>query len=177
MTTDPPPDERKLHPALGFLGGREGQVGSTIYGTLVVLTATTAGYAAERHRPGHLIQLVVAAVLGFWVAYVYAHALSGSIEQRRRLSRAMIVEVAHDENGILLAAIPPVFALLLGALGVIDESVSIWLAIALGIVVLIIEGYRYSRIERLSLTLTIGIVAMNVAIGFGVVLLKLSLVH
>ena len=172
-----PPTERSVDRAVGLITGGPGQVGSTIYGTLIVLTATTAGYAAERHRPGHLMELVVAAVVVFWLAYVYAHALSESIEQGRSLTRETLIVVAHKESGMLLAAVPPVIALLLGALGILDESASIWIAIGLGILALILAGYRYSRIERLSIGLTMVIITVNVLIGLAVVLLKVSLVH
>src|SRR5262245_46796784 len=79
------------------LVGREGRIGSTVYGTLLVLTALTASYAAERHHPWKLIELVLTVVLLFWVAYIYAHALSESIESRSRLNRSGLASIASRE--------------------------------------------------------------------------------
>src|SRR5258705_5242885 len=93
----------------------KGQLGSMIYGTILVMAALTAAYAAERHDPRKLIELVVSAVIVFWAAYVYAHALSESIESGSRLTRTGVVRVAGQELGIILAAVFPVAAVLLGA--------------------------------------------------------------
>src|SRR5947209_18609075 len=103
-----------------LLGG-ERRVGSTVYGTIIVLTALTASYAAERQNPWKLVELVVTAVFVFWVAYVYANALSESIESRTQLSRPLLGGVAGRELGLLVAAVAPVLALILGAVGALDE--------------------------------------------------------
>jgi hypothetical protein len=157
--------------------GAKGQLGSMIYGTILVMAALTAAYAAERHEPTKLIELVVSAVVVFWAAYVYAHALSMSIESGSRLSRRGVAHIAGQELGIVLAAVAPVAALLFGATGVIDESTSVWLAIALGLTTLTVQGYRYARIASLNPAGTIAILVVNFALGASVVLLKVALVH
>ena len=106
--------------------GREGRVGSTVYGTVLVLATLTAAYAAARHNPRSLVELVITVVVVFWVAYVYAHALSDSIETGERLSRSGIGAVASRELGLILAAIVPVLALVAGGVGLIDERASVW---------------------------------------------------
>ena len=111
-----------------------------IYGTVLVLAALTAAYAAERHDPRKLIELVVSAVVVFWAAYVYAHALSESIESGNRLTRTGVLHVAARELGIVLAAVIPIVALLLGAIGLINESTSVWVAIGLGLATLTVQG-------------------------------------
>ena len=157
--------------------GREGRIGSTVYGTLLVLTALTASYAAERHDPWKLVELVVSAVLVFWVAYIYAHALSESIESRRRLSRPTVARIASRELGLMLSAVVPIFALLCGAVGLIHENLSIWLAIALGVATLSAQGVRYARVTHLSRAGTGAIMVMNLVLGLCVVVLKVTLVH
>jgi hypothetical protein len=77
----------------------------------------------------------------------------------------------------LLAVVPPSVALLLGAVGVLDESASIWLALAVGLVALALEGLRYARVERLRLTGTLLVVAANTALGLLVVVLKAEVLH
>ena len=159
------------------LRGAKGQLGSMIYGTILVMAALTAAYAAERHDPTKLIELVVSAVVVFWAAYVYAHALSMSIESGSRLSRTGVAHVAGQELGIVLAAVAPVAALVLGAIGVIEESTSVWLAIALGLATLTVQGYRYARIASLGPAGTVAILLVNLMLGASVVLLKVALVH
>jgi len=160
-----------------LLLGREGRIGSTLYGTMIVLTALTASYAGERHDPWKLVELVVSAVVVFWLAYVYAHALSESIESRSRLSRRGVSSVASRELGLMLAAVAPIVALLLGAVGLINERESIWLAIAFGFVTLSAQGVRYARVAGLGRRGTALILLLNLVFGAVIVVLKVTLVH
>jgi hypothetical protein len=142
-----------------------------------VLTVVTASYAAERHHPWKLVELVVTAVVVFWLAYVYADALSESIQRRRRLSSGVVSSVASAELGLVLAAVAPIAALLLAAVGVINEREAIWLAIALGLVTLFVEGVRYARATHLGRLGTAVILLLNLVLGASIVILKVSLVH
>jgi hypothetical protein len=179
MTEQPAPAARRpflAAVALVILGGR-GRIGSTVYGTILVMAALTAAYGAERHDPGKLVELVSSAVVVFWAAYVYANALSASIESGQRLSRAGVGAVADRELGIILSAIVPIAALVLGVLGVVSESTSVWLAIALGLGILTIQGYRYARVASLSRLGTAAVLLVNVALGLCIVVMKVSLLH
>ena len=179
MTIQPDPNRPSplLRATTRLAVGGNGRLGSMIYGTVLVMAALTAAYAAERHDPRKLIELVVSAVIVFWVAYVYAHALSESIEDGSRLTRHGIARVAGEELGIILAAVVPVTGLLLGAVGLIGESASVWLAIALGLATLTVQGYRYSRVASLGSLGTAAILVVNLMLGASVVLLKVALVH
>ena len=159
------------------LVGREGRIGSTVYGTLLVLTALTASYAAERHDAWKLVELVASAVLVFWIAYVYAHALSESIERRSHISATTVAQIANRELGLILAAVAPIAVLILGALGVMSESTSVWVAIAVGVAALSAQGIRYARATGLGPLGMVAILVVNLALGLFVVLLKLTLVH
>ncbi len=179
MTTQPKPKRPGplLRATTELAVGAEGRLGSMIYGTVLVMAALTAAYAAERHEPRKLIELVVSAVAVFWAAYVYAHALSDSIERRSRLTRDGVARIAGEELGIVLAAIAPVSALVLGAAGLIRESRSVWLAIVLGLATLTVQGYRYTRVASLGRLGTVAILVVNLLLGASVVLLKVTLVH
>jgi hypothetical protein len=85
--------------------------------------------------------------------------------------------VAHRELGIALAAVAPVAALVLGALGVLRESSAIWLALFLGLLTLVVQGVRYARVERLGPLATIVSVSLNAALGLVIVGLKALLAH
>ena len=131
---DATPDRRTPFPPArsGIALGRDRRIGSTVNGTILVLAALTASYAAERHEPLKLVELVVCVVAVFWLAYVYAHALSESIQRGARIDRVLLRSIADRELGIILAAIAPILALLLGVVGIVTESTSIWIAIASG---------------------------------------------
>jgi hypothetical protein len=71
----------------------------------------------------------------------------------------------------------PIAALVLGVIGVVSESNSVWLAIALGLATLTIQGYRYARVASLSFLGTATVLLVNVALGLCIVVLKVSLLH
>jgi hypothetical protein len=160
-----------------MLVGGHGRIGSTVYGTLIVLTALTASYAAEKHEPWKLVELVATAVFVFWIAYIYAHALSESIESRSHLSRPTLANIAGRELGLLFSAVAPILALLLGAVGAISESTSIWVAIAVGLATLSAQGLRYAYVTHLSPAGAAAILVMNLLLGVCVIALKVTLVH
>ena len=71
--------------ATHVLFGIDGGVANVVYGTVVVLAALTAAYGSENH-PWRLALVVFTTVFVLWVAHVYAHALSHSLETRKQLS-------------------------------------------------------------------------------------------
>lgn len=161
---------------LASIVGTGGGVASTVYGTVVVMATLTAAYATEKH-PWRLAVLVWTTAAVLWFAHLYAHGLAESVAQRRRLSVDELGDVARRELGILLAAAVPSAVLLLGALGVVKESTSVWLALAAGLVTLAAEGVRYARLETLGRAATFGMVGANVAVGLLVVGLKVAVAH
>jgi hypothetical protein len=76
-----------------------------------------------------------------------------------------------------LSVVLPAVALVLGALGVIRGSWSIWLALGVGVAALATQGVRYARLERLSALGTTVVVGLNLALGLSLVLLKVIVVH
>jgi hypothetical protein len=119
----------------------------------------------------------VTAVVVFWIAYVYAHALSETIEEESRLDRPILTRIVTRELGLLFAAVLPVVALILGAVGVVAEYIAIWVAIGAGIAMLSAEGVRYAHATGLGRSGMAVIVVMNLLLGLSVVALKVTLVH
>jgi hypothetical protein len=162
--------------ALASLVGTGGGIASTVYGTVVVMATLTAAYATERD-PWRLAVLVWTTAFVLWVAHLYSHGLAESISRRQRLSAEELMDIARRELGILLAAAVPSAALLLGALGIIRESASVWVALGLGLAILAAEGLRYAHIETLGRTATLTVVGANLTIGLFVVVLKVAIAH
>ena len=159
------------------LVGVEGRIASTVFGTVTAMATVAAYGRAFPDSPWTVEELVLSTAFVLFLAHVYTHGLSESLSGGGRLRFADLRRLAGRELGILLAVIPPTLALLLGAFGVLDETASIWLALAAGLVILTLEGVRYSRIERLGLGGTLLAVGLNAGLGLLVVLLKAEVLH
>jgi hypothetical protein len=158
------------------LAGGE-RLGGFIYGTIVALSVVVAGSKAYPHEPGHAAVVVAITSVVFWLAHVYAHGLGQSVARDERLRLAPLRHVAYQELALVEAAVPPVVALLLGALGLLSAGASYWVAFALGLLVLGAEGILYARIERLGAPATLVVVAANEALGLVLIALKLFISH
>jgi hypothetical protein len=154
--------------------GRE--VAATLYGTVIVMATLTDAYATEKH-PLKLAVIVLSTSLVIWMAHLHAEGLARSMAAERRLTWADTRHVARHELGILLAAAPPALALVVGAAGIVDETTAIWLALALGVATLFAEGVRYARIERLGFVQALVPISVNLALGLGIVALKVAFDH
>jgi len=153
------------------------RLGGFIYGTIVALSVIVGGARAYPHEPGHIAVLVAVTCIVFWLAHVYADGIGQSVARNERLSFAELKEVARDEASILEAAVPPIIPLLLGALGVFSERSAVWIAFALGFVVLAAQGLVFARVERYGRLATAAVVAANIGLGGLLVLLKLFVSH
>lgn len=172
-----PTEQTRLARTASHLVGVGDRIASTVFGTITAMATVAAYGRAFPDSPWTVEELVVTTALVLWIAHLYTHALSESISEQHPLRVGMVRRLAGREVGILLAAVPPSFALLLGSLGVLDETGSIWLALALSLAVLALEGVRYSRLERLGPVGTLAAVAVNVGLGLLVVLLKVEILH
>lgn len=157
--------------------GIDDRIAGTVFGTIAAMATVAAYGRAFQHNPWRVEELVASTAVVLWIGHVYAHGLSESIAERRPLRPAGFWFVARRELGILFAAIPPSIALFLGGVGVLDEPASIWLALALGLGILAVEGVRYARIEGLRSMGTFVAVSVNVGLGLLVVLLKVTVLH
>src|SRR6476659_1835973 len=144
-----------------------------IYGTIIALSVLVAGARAFPGSPARIAVLVAATCATFWLAHVYAHGLA----HREHLSLGEIRHIARREWSIVEAAAPLVLVLLLGAVGILSESVAVWAAFAVGLVVLAVEALVFARVEDLRWPATLLVLAMNLGLGLALVALKLALAH
>lgn len=147
-----------------------------MYGTVVVMATLTAAYASTKD-PWKVAAIVWTTSFVLWIAHVYSHGLSESLERERRLDRTELLSVARRERGVVFSAVGPSIALVLGAAGVLRESTSVWIAIGIGLATLAVEGLRYARLEKLSRLATLAVTASNLALGLVVVVLKIVVAH
>ncbi len=153
------------------------RLGGFLYGTIVVLAVVVAGARAYPQGAGHIAVLVVVTTGVLWLAHVYAHGLAHSVAYDQHLSRAELSRIAWREGAIVEAALPPVAALLLGALGVVSTQVAVWAALVLGLVVLAAQGVVFARVERLAWLGTLVVIAANLGLGVLIIGLKLLVTH
>lgn len=153
------------------------RLGGFIYGTIIVLAVVVAGAKAYPNAAGHIAALVGVTCVVFWLAHVYAHTLAYSVGQDQHLSLAALRYIARREASIIGAALPPVAALLLGALGLMSTSAAVWCALVLGLLVLALQGVVFAHVERLGIPATVGVVTANLGLGILLVGLKLLLPH
>lgn len=148
-----------------------------IYGTIVALSVVVAGARSYPHGPGHIAALVAVTSTVFWIAHVYAHGLGHSASLGEHLSLAELKRIGRREGALVEAAVPPIAALLLGAVGILSARTSVWLALACGLVVLAVQGLVFSRAERLGAGATLVVVCANLGLGLLLVALKLLISH
>jgi hypothetical protein len=153
------------------------RLGGFIYGTIVVLSVLVAGSRAYPDDAGRIAVLVVVTSTVFWLAHVYAHGVADSISREEHISLPDLRRMARREGAIVEATLPPVVALLLGAVGVLSTDAAVWLAFALGLAVLAIEGVVVARVERFGALGTMVMVAANLTLGLALVVLKLVVAH
>jgi len=153
------------------------RLGGFIYGTIVALSVIVGGARAYPHDPGHVAVLVVITTVVFWLAHVYSHALGESLARDRHVSLEELLHIARREGSIIEATVPPIAALLLGAVGVFSEQTALWVAFGSGLAVLGAQGFVFARAERLGPLATLGVVAVNLALGVALVGLKLFVSH
>ena len=153
------------------------RLGGFIYGTIVTLSVVVAGAKAYPHDPENVAALAAVTCLVFWIAHVYAHALGHAAAVGEHLSLAELRRIGRREWSIVEAAVPSIVALLLGGIGVLEPRTAVWLAVALGLIVLGAQGVVFARVERLGFTATVAVVALNLGLGVLLVGLKLLISH
>lgn len=171
-----PARRRPAHTATRIALAIEGDVASTVYGTVVAMATLTAAFATESH-PAKLELIVGSSTLVLWLAHLHAHLLGESLETGRRIAAPDVKRVARAQAGILLSAVPLMLCLTLGAAGVIQEHTAVGLAFAAGVTTLTVAGIRYSRLEQLEGPGRWVLVAMTVGLGLLIVVLKATISH
>jgi hypothetical protein len=170
-------DDPRPADAEGVLTTTGGRVAGFTYGTLVALSMVIAGAKLYPDEAGWIAVFVVVSSVALWLAHVYAHTIGQSVSHRRRVTLAELARIARREGAIVEAALPPVGALLLGAVGLISTPVAVWAAFGLGLAVLALQGAQYARVERLGPLHTAVAVAVNVGVGLVLVAAKVALTH
>jgi hypothetical protein len=148
-----------------------------IYGTIIVIAVVAATARAYPHKAGHIAAVVGVTSVVFWLAHVYAHSLAESVAEDQHLSLDRLRDIAQREASLVEAALPPLVALLLGAVGLLSTKAAVWVAMGLGLGVLVVQGIIFARVEGLGRIATLAVVTANLSLGLVLVALKLLVIH
>jgi hypothetical protein len=153
------------------------RLGGFVYGTIVVLSVIVAGAKAYPNDTTRIALLVLITTVVFWLAHAYAQALAQSVRTGAHLTLRDVRSIGRHEASLIEAGVPSLIVLLLGSLDVLDADTAVWLALALGLAVLAVQGLVFAHVERLGTTGTVVVVAVNLTLGLVLVALKLLVAH
>lgn len=154
--------------------------GEGVYGLILVsgLIATASSAQASSFR----VLLFVAVTLGvFWLAHVYSgvvggHGRVGSDGNPTPL-RAAIRTSVRESRGMLLAAVLPAGALLLGVFGILHDRTANWAALWVCVAVLALLGYRSYRQRGAALHVRLLGALATASFGLIIILAKAIVTH
>ena len=141
-----------------------------IYGTIAAM-AVIAGSAAD---PEHAkpLRLTVATLAVFWLAHVYAQALSHHLRGAKEPDWSVIRRAMAEERPLLEGPLPLLVLLALGTVGVLEVHHSIRLALWLGVVELLSWGFFYARRQGWGWPTAVVTGLVNGSFGLIIVLLE-----
>jgi hypothetical protein len=153
-----------------------GQMTASIYGTVLTIAFITAYSAEDDLDPLLIAVAVVVSTSVFWLAHAHAELLAHRYVAGRPLTRAEVTGRLREAFPMVQASLPPVLGLLAGAVGLVDDDTSVYLALGIGVAELAGWGIATGRKDQLGPLRTGVLIALNVGLGLTMVALKL-LIH
>lgn len=155
---------------------------SAVYGVVLVSGLLVIVANKSEAEPGAVLLKVLGTALVFWLAHVYAGALSHLADEREpdasaaeRLAHAVGHSLGHLW-GMLVAPLVPAVILGAGAVGWISPERAIWGTLWGNVVLLAVLGYR--GVSRWSGRTWLRLAGALVTAGLGLILVLLkALIH
>ena len=141
-----------------------------IYGIIAAMAVIAGTASGSSHTKP--LSLTVATLLVFWLAHVYAQALSHHLRGARRLEWSVLREAMIEERPLLEGPVPLLVVLTLGATGVLDQRQAMRVALWLGVAELLAWGILYARRQRWSWVTALVAGAVNALFGLLIVFLE-----
>jgi hypothetical protein len=138
-----------------------------IYGTIAAMAVIAGG--AKEGSVDRLLLVTVGTLSVFWLAHVYAEALSHHLRGAHHLDVAVIRDAMVREWPLITGPVPMLVFLVLGALDVIDPATSIRLALWTGVLQLLGWGVAYARRRGWGWSVACTAGALNAAFGLLIV--------
>jgi hypothetical protein len=160
-----------------FMLGTGDSIAGAIYGTIVVMATIVATGSSGKPDAWRIAAVVVATTFVLGVAHLYSETVARSIALGARLTTEERRRLVRQEFAIPLAAAVPVLMLVLGAAGVMPERTAIRVALAIGLVTLGVQGYRYARLQHDDGPSTAVSVGKSVGLGLLLVAVEVAVRH
>ena len=151
-------DERRADPS---------DSAGAIYGTIAAMAVIASG--AQDADIGRLLVVTVGTLCVFWLAHVYADALSHHLRGAHHLDVAAIRGAMVREWPLISGPVPMLVVLALGAFDVIAPATSIRLALWVGVLQLLGWGFAYARRRDWGWSVAFTAGALNAAFGLLIV--------
>ena len=148
----------------------------SVYGIILVsgMIVASGGHGASSWS---VFLSVLGTVIVFWAAHVYAGTVAAHgvrVHGAHTSLKTAFRQSLRRSAGLLTAALLPSGVLLLGALRAIDDTVAVWTALWLGVVILAVIGY--GAFARLGSSFPMRIVGSLTTAAFGVAMIVLKAV-
>jgi hypothetical protein len=149
----------------------------SVYGTILVSGMVVVS-GAHDSTSWQTFLTVIGTVIVFWAAHVYAGTVAGHgvVEGDQTTLPMAFRRALRRSLGFLISALPPSFVLLLGALRVVPDSLALWVALWLGVVILGVLGYSAFALRGSSWPVRILGCLGTAAFGVAMILLK-AVIH
>ena len=145
-----------------------------IYGTIVAMATIAAGaHSADIDR---LLVITFANLFIFWIAHVYAAALSHHLRESHWLDWAAIKRAMAEEWPLVTGPLPCMIVLALGTFDLIADDRAVRFALWIGVLQLLGWGISFARRRRWGWVASLVSGAVNALCGLGIVVLEV-LVH
>jgi hypothetical protein len=149
---------------------RRPDTAGAIYGTIAAMAVIAGTAASQAH--GKTLYLTAATLFVFWVAHVYAQALSHHLTGATRLDWTIVRTAMAEEWPLIEGPLPLLVVLALGRLGLFEERTAVRVALWLGVINLVVWGYVYARGRQWRWHTAVTAGAINGLLGLLIVLLE-----
>lgn len=151
------------------------RVSAASYGTILII-ASLLVVEAEDVESGLGWELVVGVGVATWLAHLYAEVLGNHVRNIEAAQAHEVRKAMADGLPILLAAVLPAVALLLGRIGIVEPRQALWVAVIVSILQLVTIGVFVGVVsEQTSSSWRYAAVAAG--FGLAVVVLLVALGH
>jgi len=151
------------------------RVSAASYGGVLII-GSLLGLKADDVSSGWGWELVVGVGVATWVAHVYAEVLGNHVRDVGAIRPHEVRRAMADGLPILLAAVLPSVALLLGRLKVVAPRQALWIAVIIALAQLVAVG-GYVGVVSDQRTNSWRYAAVAALFGLGAVLLLVALGH
>lgn len=148
----------------------EGIYGLILVAGMIVVSRNLTGSSGEA------LLTVIATLVVFFLAHVYAVAVSTLADSRPGGVRAAIRHGVHESLGLLVVGVIPVLALALGVLGALRHNDAVWVALAIDAALLGVLGWFITAARTPSTWARVGGALLTAACGALMIVLK-ALTH